>query len=137
MLKAFFVSTALFFIPGCDGGIPFSTAERVPPKSVPLSSPSQPQSDLDQLQSDLKQALKRQFPDAKLQGVLYERQQLRQLELIYPRPITEPEILRLQIQSFLIDELTQKDHPEGSCVQVEHVLRAEKSVFKVLVVCVN
>lgn len=113
MLKAFFVSIVLFFIPGCDARMPFSAAERVPPK------------------------LEVQFPDAKVQGVLYERQHLRQLELLYPRSVTEPETLRLQIQSFLIDELTQKEHPEGNCVQVEHVLRAQKSVFKVLVVCVN
>lgn len=78
------------------------------------------------------------FTAARQENVRYDEtgRWLQQVTLRF-ETVDDPAALRLAIQSRLIDHLTQKEHPEGSCVQVKHLRRVSEDVFEVLVVCVG
>jgi hypothetical protein len=89
--------------------------------------------------------LQQAFPAAQIAAVTYyappqneaeEQKLLKGAELVFEET-PDAAVLRQDIQNTLIDYLTQHNHPEGNCVQVEHTLRAKKDIFKVLVVCVG
>lgn len=93
--------------------------------------------------------LKQTFPTAQFAAVTYtdspdvslseheQKKRLKGAELVFEGEMQDVAALRQEIQNTLMDVLTQNNHPEGNCVQVEHSLRANKHVFKVLVVCVG
>ncbi len=78
------------------------------------------------------------FVHAEQKGLTYDAsgQWLQQVTLVF-EAVDDPQALRLAIQTQLIDHLTQKGHPEGSCVQVKHLRRVSQDIFEVLVVCVG
>ena len=75
-------------------------------------------------------------PDALLSEAA-QKKRLKGVELRFEGEVQDVAALRQEIQNTLIDVLTQNNHPEGNCVQVEHSLRVNIHVFKVLVVCVG
>lgn len=84
--------------------------------------------------------LQASFPKAQITHLRYhpsDPEQIKSFELVFDTVADDIPTQRRQIQAVFIEKLTQKNHPEGSCVQVEHVLRAKKSIFKVLVACVG
>ena len=93
--------------------------------------------------------LKQVFPTAQFAAVTYaaspdallseaaQKKRLKGVELRFEGEVQDVAALRQEIQNTLIDVLTQNNHPEGNCVQVEHSLRVNIHVFKVLVVCVG
>lgn len=78
------------------------------------------------------------FAQAEQKALTYDAsgQWLQQVTLVFDA-VDDPQALRLAIQAQLIDHLTQKGHPEGSCVQVKHLRRVSQDIFEVLVVCVG
>lgn len=117
-MKAFLYLLLAFFIQGCASLS--SSLSPVDSAEVPLW-------------------LQGSFPSAQIVSLRYEShnpQQIKQFELIFDE-VADVFAQRQEIQRTLIEQLTNKNHPEGNCVQVEHILRAKKNVFKVLVVCVG
>ena len=78
------------------------------------------------------------FDEAEQKDLTYDAsgQWLQGVTLVF-ETVDDPQALRLAIQAQLIDYLTQKGHPEGSCVQVKHLRRVSQDIFEVLIVCVG
>lgn len=78
------------------------------------------------------------FGQAEQKDLMYDAsgQWLQRVTLVF-ETVDDPQALRLAIQAQLIAYLTQKGHPEGSCVQVKHLRRVSQDIFEVLIVCVG